>query len=631
VVASEHLVPRAARVQGSDAVVLDPAYVWSRVRARLDRVLLELDRVVACGIAGQWLASDATVAAELCASLSAALRDLDLLTAVDIVERIGAACATGLDPVSSAPVSELLGELRAVVDIAGSGAIACDDEAPLLHVVGDGARADALLWLACQQGWRVTEGWSADVLEASRSCIVTTDVAAAMHDFLGEGIPTIAWAPSIEEVQRRALAAATTLIVVGSAPVDVLRDATALVRRDVTRPVLAVPAGTSRALLAALDGLGVDVDTWEDASEALAAARDGRIDAMLLLGQSVAAHLDAISLCRTDPVASQIGIVAVLADDQGASVCDVFDAGADQVVPASTPAPILARSCHAVLARRLDARIRRTSDDDGQSPRRTAIELEHALAEARVRRRRVGLGLFVPKQPLTDAASRSLGERLTRDFRRGDVVGAWTRGRFVVALPGAGPNAAIARFEEALTNLGLGVECRVGVACLPEDGASLEELTSAAELALRRTQFDNGSRVVSHAAASGDASAADVLVVDPDPTLRALVVAILERRGLQVVQLNDGVSALEYLTASRERALPKVLLMELDLLGIDGFQLLRALDQQSILTRMRALVLTSRIRESELVDALELGASDIVTKPFSPALMMHRLQRLLDE
>jgi CheY-like chemotaxis protein len=121
----------------------------------------------------------------------------------------------------------------------------------------------------------------------------------------------------------------------------------------------------------------------------------------------------------------------------------------------------------------------------------------------------------------------------------------------------------------------------------------------------------------------------DVLVVDPDITMRALLATMLEREGLTVAQLNDGHAALAYLTGSRERALPRVMVMELDLLGIDGLALLRALVDAGVLGQMRVLVVTARVRESELLEALSLGASDYVTKPLSPGLLLHRLRRVM--
>jgi CheY-like chemotaxis protein len=177
--------------------------------------------------------------------------------------------------------------------------------------------------------------------------------------------------------------------------------------------------------------------------------------------------------------------------------------------------------------------------------------------------------------------------------------------------------------------LGLGTDCRVAVAEYPHDGGSLDDLVSSAESMLMRARFDDGPRVVSADSQGSTAQGADVLVVDPDATLRALVVTLLERDDMTVVQLNDGVAALEYLTGHRERALPRVMLMELDLMGMDGLALLRKLRDAGVLSRMRVLVLTARIREAELLEALELGASDYVTKPFAPALLLHRLRRVM--
>jgi DNA-binding response OmpR family regulator len=59
-------------------------------------------------------------------------------------------------------------------------------------------------------------------------------------------------------------------------------------------------------------------------------------------------------------------------------------------------------------------------------------------------------------------------------------------------------------------------------------------------------------------------------------------------------------------------------------------QLLRRLRDRGALGQTRVLVVTARIRESELLEALELGATDVVTKPFSPALLLHRLRRVME-
>jgi CheY-like chemotaxis protein len=223
-----------------------------------------------------------------------------------------------------------------------------------------------------------------------------------------------------------------------------------------------------------------------------------------------------------------------------------------------------------------------------------------------------------------------LGEPLARQFRPGDIVGRWSDHRFIVALKGIGRRTAVRRFADVLRDLTLTAECRVAVAEFPGDGRTVAELFATAETSMVRARFDDGPRVVSSDWSIAPEQAHDVMIIDGDVTLRALMMTMFERQGLTVAQLNDGVAALEFLTASRERPLPRVILTDLDLMGLDGLQLLRRLHETGLMSRLKVLVLTARTSETELLEALQLGAVDIVTKPFSPALLMHRLRKVLE-
>jgi CheY-like chemotaxis protein len=223
----------------------------------------------------------------------------------------------------------------------------------------------------------------------------------------------------------------------------------------------------------------------------------------------------------------------------------------------------------------------------------------------------------------------TIGEPLARQFRPGDVVGRWADQRFIVALKGIGRQTAVRRLEGVLRELTLTAECRVAVAEFPGDGRTVAELLATGETSMVRARFDDGPRVVSSDWSIAPEQAHDVMIIDGDVTLRALMMTMFERQGLTVAQLNDGVAALEFLTASRERPLPRVVLMDLDLMGLDGLQVLRRLHESGLMSRLNVLVLTARTSESELLEALQLGAVDIVTKPFSPALLMHRLRKVL--
>jgi two-component system phosphate regulon response regulator PhoB len=73
----------------------------------------------------------------------------------------------------------------------------------------------------------------------------------------------------------------------------------------------------------------------------------------------------------------------------------------------------------------------------------------------------------------------------------------------------------------------------------------------------------------------------------------------------------------------------RVVLLDLDLQGFDGLTVLRRLRARGVLARTRVVMLTSRGTESEVLKALELGATDYVAKPFSVAVLLQKLRRLV--
>ena len=113
-----------------------------------------------------------------------------------------------------------------------------------------------------------------------------------------------------------------------------------------------------------------------------------------------------------------------------------------------------------------------------------------------------------------------------------------------------------------------------------------------------------------------------VLVVDDDPNVVALTRGYLERDGYRVVEANDGVRALE--TARRER--PSLVVLDLMLPGLDGFEVCRKLQVESMTP---VIMLTARVEEADRLEGLGLGADDYVTKPFSPRELAARVHAVL--
>ena len=113
-----------------------------------------------------------------------------------------------------------------------------------------------------------------------------------------------------------------------------------------------------------------------------------------------------------------------------------------------------------------------------------------------------------------------------------------------------------------------------------------------------------------------------VLVVDDDPHVAALARIHLERDGFRVAEANDGTLGLEL--ARREH--PSLVVLDLMLPGLDGFEICRKLHLESMVP---IIMLTARVEETDRLEGLDLGADDYMTKPFSPRELAARVRAVL--
>ena len=111
----------------------------------------------------------------------------------------------------------------------------------------------------------------------------------------------------------------------------------------------------------------------------------------------------------------------------------------------------------------------------------------------------------------------------------------------------------------------------------------------------------------------------DILVVEDDISLRETLVYNLTRQEYNVQAVGDGVVALQ---AARTHA-PDLVLLDLMLPGMDGFEVCRILRQEM---NIPILILTARDDEIDRVLGLEIGADDYITKPFSMRELMARVK-----
>jgi DNA-binding response OmpR family regulator len=116
---------------------------------------------------------------------------------------------------------------------------------------------------------------------------------------------------------------------------------------------------------------------------------------------------------------------------------------------------------------------------------------------------------------------------------------------------------------------------------------------------------------------------ATILVVDDDPKIRELLRLYVAREGHRVIHAGDGPEALE----AAARARPDLVLLDVMLPGLDGFEVCRRLRDDG--AEMPILLLTARSGDSDKVIGLDIGADDYIVKPFSPRELMARVRAQL--
>jgi two-component system, OmpR family, phosphate regulon response regulator PhoB len=116
-----------------------------------------------------------------------------------------------------------------------------------------------------------------------------------------------------------------------------------------------------------------------------------------------------------------------------------------------------------------------------------------------------------------------------------------------------------------------------------------------------------------------------ILVVDDEADIVALVAYHLARAGYRVSTASDGSEAVE--VARRER--PALIVLDLMLPGMSGYDVLQQLRGNERTCDMAVLLLTARREEPDRIRGLSLGADDYLTKPFSPQELVLRVGAIL--
>jgi DNA-binding response OmpR family regulator len=116
-----------------------------------------------------------------------------------------------------------------------------------------------------------------------------------------------------------------------------------------------------------------------------------------------------------------------------------------------------------------------------------------------------------------------------------------------------------------------------------------------------------------------------ILVVEDDADIAALIAHYLEKAGHRVERVTSGSDVLPRL----RKAPADLVILDLMLPGMDGLLVCQAMRADPSIAGIPIIMLTARGEESDRVSGLELGADDYVTKPFSPKELSARVTALL--
>ena len=116
-----------------------------------------------------------------------------------------------------------------------------------------------------------------------------------------------------------------------------------------------------------------------------------------------------------------------------------------------------------------------------------------------------------------------------------------------------------------------------------------------------------------------------VLVVDDEKDIAELIEYNLKKEGYKTVSVLNGEDALR----EARRIVPDLIILDLMLPGIDGFDVCKTLKQEKLTRKIPVLMLTAKGDDMDQIVGLEIGADDYVTKPFSPKVLLTRIKKII--
>ncbi|BAY85248.1 response regulator receiver modulated diguanylate cyclase [Calothrix parasitica NIES-267] len=368
-------------------------------------------------------------------------------------------------------------------------------------------------------------------------------------------------------------------------------------------------------------------------------------------------NIDGIELCqllRNDSRWAWLPIIFLTGQRDGETIQQVFSAGADDFINKPVVAPELITRIFNRLERnrllRKQAEInpltglvnRQRATQDLEKLLRLANQYQQCFCFAIIKIDNLDKINHNYGHGFGDKMLRCLASLLQKELRSEDIVSSWNGGEFLVGMYGISRGYGIEWLAEILEILRstefeineqiVNLTFSAGVTQYPLDGRDIKTLYRSAASTMEKAKESGGNCIVpfdwkplpSHQSTLHQ----DVILLHQDSAFADSIMKGLLTRGYHVHWLKDGKTALEALVEKNSSLHGEVILLEENLPGLNGLEILKHLKKHKFIQRSKVVWLSKTANEVE--KALHLGCFDYINVPCKISAFMYRLRHFVE-
>ncbi len=368
-------------------------------------------------------------------------------------------------------------------------------------------------------------------------------------------------------------------------------------------------------------------------------------------------NFDGIELCqllRNDFRWAWIPIIFLTGQRDTDTIQQVFSAGADDFINKPViPAELITRIFNRLERTRLLKEQAEINPLNGLPNRRRASQdLERLLSLANQYQQCVCFAVLsvddlnqINRQyghGFGDKILRGLASLLQKELRNEDIVSSWNGGEFVIGMYGISRSYGVEWLAEVLEILRsmefevaettIKITFSAGVTQYPEDGSNIQTLYQSAASTMEQAIASGANCVLSSSWKPLQSDKLpihkDIILLYQDSAFANSIMEALLTRSYRVQWFQDGKAALEKLTTKNPSSHSEVILLEENLPGLNGLEILKQFKKYKVIQSSKVVWLSTATGEVD--KALHLGCFDYINIPCNIAAFMYRLRHLIE-